>query len=46
MATVRVGELVDLPRVRTVIQLADFSDETLARRILDEFFLTAIATSP
>ena len=41
MAMVRIGELVELPRVRTVIQLADVSDETLARGILDDFVLTA-----
>ena len=41
MATVRIGELVELPRVRTVIQLADVSDETLARGILEDFVLTA-----
>ncbi|TDI45876.1 MAG: hypothetical protein E2P02_06610 [Acidobacteria bacterium] len=41
MAMVRIGELVELPRVRTVIQLADVSDETLARGILEDFVLTA-----
>ena len=41
MATVRIGELVELPRVRTVIQLVDVSDEALARGILDDFVLTA-----
>ena len=41
MVKVRIGELVELPPVRTVIQLADVSDETLARGILDDFVLTA-----
>jgi len=37
----RVGDLVELPPVRTVIQLADLENEGLAREILEDFVLTA-----
>jgi hypothetical protein len=37
----RIGDLVELPLVRTVIQLADLEDAELASRILDDFVLTA-----
>ncbi len=40
MSAVRIRDLVELPRVRTVIQLADVSDETLVRGILEDFVLT------
>ncbi len=39
--SVRIGDLVELPLVRTVIQLADLEDAELAARILDDFVLTA-----
>ena len=38
--TVRIGDLVELPEVRTVIQLADLEDAELASRILEDFVLT------
>jgi hypothetical protein len=37
----RIGDLVELPLVRTVVQLADLEDAKLASRILDDFVLTA-----
>ena len=41
MNELRVGDLVDLPPVRTVIQLADLANERLAAEIVEDFVLTA-----
>ena len=41
MSELRVGDLVELPPVRTVIQLADLANERLAREIVEDFVLTA-----
>ena len=41
MSKLRVGDLVELPPVRTVIQLANLANERLAREIAEDFVVTA-----
>jgi hypothetical protein len=36
----RIGDLVELPEVRTVVQIADARDAALSARLLDDFVLT------
>jgi hypothetical protein len=36
----RLGDLVEVPELRTVVQLADLHDPTLRRALLDSFLLT------
>ena len=37
----RIGDLVDVPEIRTVIQLEDLKDPGLRQMILETFVLTA-----
>ncbi len=42
-AALKVGDLIDAPRVRTVVRLGDIQDPALGRDLVDGFLLTADA---
>jgi hypothetical protein len=37
----RIGDLVDVPEIKTVIQLGDLKDDELRRMIIETFVITA-----